>query len=123
VVVVRANAGWATNHDGREVVVGLDDLGDPSAPLLASQEGGITGQAKSTVRRFHAMAGEVPPGPGRPHGRSRPPVRSRAADRRADGCVVVGRRVHRPALGMRIGPVAHAVLHDAAAPVAVVPHD
>jgi nucleotide-binding universal stress UspA family protein len=37
--------------------------------------------------------------------------------------VVVGRRVHRPALGMRIGPVAHAVLHDAAAPVAVVPHD
>jgi nucleotide-binding universal stress UspA family protein len=39
------------------------------------------------------------------------------------GCVVVGRRVHRPALGMRIGPVAHAVLHDAAAPVAVVPHD
>ncbi|MFE2092364.1 universal stress protein [Streptomyces sp. NPDC059460] len=39
------------------------------------------------------------------------------------GLVVVGRRVHRPALGMRIGPVAHAVLHHAAAPVAVVPHD
>jgi nucleotide-binding universal stress UspA family protein len=39
------------------------------------------------------------------------------------GLVVVGRRVHRPALGMRIGPVTHAVLHHAAAPVAVVPHD
>jgi nucleotide-binding universal stress UspA family protein len=38
------------------------------------------------------------------------------------GLVVVGRRVHRPAFGMRLGPVAHAVLHHAAAPVAVVPH-
>ncbi|WP_327394331.1 universal stress protein [Streptomyces phaeochromogenes] len=39
------------------------------------------------------------------------------------GLVVVGRRVHRPALGMRIGPVAHAVLHHVAAPVVIVPHD
>ncbi|MDQ0779927.1 nucleotide-binding universal stress UspA family protein [Streptomyces aurantiacus] len=39
------------------------------------------------------------------------------------GLVVVGRRVHRPAPGMRIGPVAHAVLHHAAAPVVIVPHD
>jgi nucleotide-binding universal stress UspA family protein len=37
--------------------------------------------------------------------------------------VVVGRRTHRPALGMRIGPVTHGVIHHAAAPVAVVPHD
>jgi nucleotide-binding universal stress UspA family protein len=37
--------------------------------------------------------------------------------------VVVGRRRHRPALGMRIGPVAHAALHHAGCPVAVVPHD
>ncbi|WP_156724911.1 universal stress protein [Streptomyces apocyni] len=36
--------------------------------------------------------------------------------------VVVGRRVHQPTLGMRIGPVAHAVLHHATSPVAVVPH-
>ncbi|GAA4884509.1 universal stress protein [Kitasatospora terrestris] len=37
--------------------------------------------------------------------------------------VVVGRRRrphHHP--GMRLGPVAHAVLHHAPAPVAVVPH-
>ncbi|MGV9457172.1 universal stress protein [Streptomyces sp. NPDC003635] len=37
--------------------------------------------------------------------------------------VVVGRETHRPALGMRIGPVTHGVIHHAAAPVAVVPHD
>ncbi|CAM5574862.1 universal stress protein [Streptomyces aurantiogriseus] len=39
------------------------------------------------------------------------------------GLVVVGRETHRPALGMRIGPVTHGVIHHAAAPVAVVPHD
>lgn len=37
--------------------------------------------------------------------------------------VVVGRKVHRPVLGMRIGPVAHDVLHHVTAPVVVVPHD
>ncbi|KUN88501.1 stress-inducible protein [Streptomyces bungoensis] len=36
--------------------------------------------------------------------------------------VVVGRRVRRSAVGAHIGPVAHAVLHHAAAPVAVVAH-
>ncbi|GGR27498.1 universal stress protein [Streptomyces aurantiogriseus] len=38
------------------------------------------------------------------------------------GLVVVGRRVHRPVLGLRIGPVTHAVRHHAAAPVALVPN-
>ncbi|GAA4990448.1 hypothetical protein GCM10025734_17320 [Kitasatospora paranensis] len=37
--------------------------------------------------------------------------------------VVVGRRRRPHGAGMRIGPVAHAVLHHAEAPVAVVPHD
>ncbi|MEU5097155.1 universal stress protein [Streptomyces sp. NPDC020996] len=37
--------------------------------------------------------------------------------------VVVGRRIRRTPLGARIGPVAHAVLHHAKAPVAVVPHE
>ncbi|SEO28873.1 universal stress protein [Actinacidiphila rubida] len=37
--------------------------------------------------------------------------------------VVVGRKVHRPVLGMRIGPVTHDVLHHVTAPVVVVPHD
>ncbi|MBC9730999.1 universal stress protein [Streptomyces sp. TRM68367] len=37
--------------------------------------------------------------------------------------VVVGRRVRRNPLGAHIGPVTHAVLHHATAPVAVVSHD
>lgn len=37
--------------------------------------------------------------------------------------VVVGRRIRRNPLGARIGPVTHAVLHHATAPVAVVPHE
>ncbi|MFF1360788.1 universal stress protein [Streptomyces sp. NPDC058297] len=37
--------------------------------------------------------------------------------------VVVGRRGRRSVLGTHIGPVTHAVLHHAAAPVAVVPHE
>ncbi|MEU3885083.1 universal stress protein [Streptomyces sp. NPDC029041] len=36
--------------------------------------------------------------------------------------VVVGRRIRRSRLGVHIGPVAHAVLHHAVAPVAVVAH-
>ncbi|MCW7943869.1 stress-inducible protein [Streptomyces hygroscopicus] len=36
--------------------------------------------------------------------------------------VVVGRRTRDSAFGTRIGPVAHAVMHHATAPVAVVPH-
>jgi nucleotide-binding universal stress UspA family protein len=42
----------------------------------------------------------------------------------ADACLlVVGRRTRRPSVGTRIGPVAHAALHHAGCPVAVVPHD
>ncbi|MFJ5775265.1 universal stress protein [Streptomyces sp. NPDC093094] len=41
---------------------------------------------------------------------------------RTGSLVVVGRRVRRTPLGPHIGPVAHAVLHHAACPVAVVPH-
>ncbi|WP_326574931.1 universal stress protein [Streptomyces sp. NBC_00481] len=37
--------------------------------------------------------------------------------------VVVGRRIHRSPLGAHIGPVTHAALHHATAPVAVVAHD
>ncbi|PWI12907.1 stress-inducible protein [Streptomyces sp. Act143] len=36
--------------------------------------------------------------------------------------VVVGRAASHTAVGARVGPVAHAVLHHATAPVAVVPH-
>jgi len=39
------------------------------------------------------------------------------------GLLVVGRRAQRPAIGPHVGSVTHAVLHHAAAPVAVVPYD
>ncbi|MCZ4125920.1 universal stress protein [Streptomyces sp. H39-S7] len=42
---------------------------------------------------------------------------------RSAGLVVVGRRTRASSLGVHIGSVTHAVLHHAAAPVAVVPHD
>jgi len=38
------------------------------------------------------------------------------------GLLVVGRRKHRPALAPRMGSVAHAAVHHARCPVAVVPH-
>lgn len=55
------------------------------------------------------------------------PRRGKAADHlleaSRDAClVVVGRHVRRSPLGAHIGPVAHAVLHHAGVPVAVVPH-
>lgn len=37
--------------------------------------------------------------------------------------VVVGRRNRHTRVGNHIGPVTHSVLHHAAAPVAVIPHD
>jgi nucleotide-binding universal stress UspA family protein len=37
--------------------------------------------------------------------------------------IVTGRRLHRSPLGLRVGPVVHAVLHHAHAPVAVVPYE
>ncbi|MEU6238969.1 universal stress protein [Kitasatospora sp. NPDC047058] len=37
--------------------------------------------------------------------------------------VVIGRRRRAHHVGLRLGPVAHAVIHHAQAPVAVVPHD
>lgn len=36
--------------------------------------------------------------------------------------LVIGHRIRKHSLGLRVGPVAHAVIHHAAAPVAVVPH-
>ncbi|WP_329267835.1 universal stress protein [Streptomyces sp. NBC_01451] len=158
VVMVRANARSAAKHDGGEVVVGLQDLGDPAGPLLEFAFGAAAARG-ATLHTVHAP--NLPPlygyGPavGLPAGREDVTGRTESALSHAlkpwrdkypqvpvvqtvdlarasgvvlqaaaqAGLVVVGRRVHRPALGMRIGPVAHAVLHHAAAPVAVVPHD
>ncbi|WP_406186712.1 universal stress protein [Streptomyces sp. NBC_01006] len=39
------------------------------------------------------------------------------------GLVVVGRRIRQSSIGAHIGPVAHAVLHHAKGPVAVIAHE
>ena len=39
------------------------------------------------------------------------------------GLLVVGRRRRRVAVGSHTGPVAHALIHQVARPVALVPHD
>ncbi|WUD85716.1 universal stress protein [Streptomyces sp. NBC_00503] len=41
----------------------------------------------------------------------------------AAALVVVGRRIRRSAFGAHIGPIAHAVMHHAVSPVAVIAHD
>jgi len=50
---------------------------------------------------------------------------AKAVVRAADGAglLVVGRRKHRPGLAPLLGPVAHAAVHHARCPIAVVPHD
>lgn len=159
VVMVRANARSAAEHDGGEVVVGLRDLGDAAGPLLefafteaaarqaalravhapdlpplygygpalgrlAGQEGGITGQAEKTLshalKPWREKYPQVPVAHTVDLARASGVVLQAAAQA---GLVVVGRRTHRPAPGTRIGPVTHAVLHHATAPVVVVPHD
>jgi nucleotide-binding universal stress UspA family protein len=39
------------------------------------------------------------------------------------GLIIVGRRIRRSSIGAHIGPITHAVLHHAIAPVAVVAHE
>ncbi|MEY9490937.1 nucleotide-binding universal stress UspA family protein [Streptomyces calvus] len=55
--------------------------------------------------------------------RNESPAVAVVAASRAASLVVVGRRIRRSPVGAHIGSVTHAVLHHAAAPVAVVPHD
>jgi nucleotide-binding universal stress UspA family protein len=159
VVMVRANPRSATEQDGGEVVVGLQDLGELPRPLLefafgaaaargvslhaahapnlpplygygpavgqqASREGGITGQAEKALSDALKPWRDTYPQVEVAHTVDLAHASGVVLEAAAHaGLVVVGRRVHRPALGMRIGPVTHAVLHHAAAPVAVVPHD
>ncbi|MGW1024613.1 universal stress protein [Streptomyces sp. NPDC002577] len=51
------------------------------------------------------------------------PARATVAGAYGADLLVLGRRRHRGALAPRLGPVAHAAVHHAACPVAVVPHD
>ncbi|TPQ24171.1 universal stress protein [Streptomyces sporangiiformans] len=95
----------------------------PAVGRLASREGGITGQAEQALA--HALQPWREKYPQVPVAHTVDLANASGVVLRAAaqaGLVVVGRKVHRPSLGMRIGPVTHAVLHHAAAPVAVVPH-
>ncbi|GHC84391.1 universal stress protein [Streptomyces flavofungini] len=96
----------------------------PAVGRLAARQGGITGQAEraltDSLKPWRETYPQVPVTHTVELSHASGVVLS--ATTRA-GLVVVGRKVHRRTLGMRIGPVAHAVLHHSAAPVAVVPHD
>jgi nucleotide-binding universal stress UspA family protein len=159
VVMVRADEPAMADRTGGEVVVALQGLGTPAAPLLEFAFAAAAARG-ATLRAVHAWS--LPPAYGydaavlrtadedggvasrqeraladalRPWREKFPqvPVAEQAEQGYAGevvlraaagaGLAVVGRRVHRPALGMRIGPVTHAVLHHVPAPVAVVPHD
>lgn len=97
---------------------------DPRSVVLVDDDGTVA------AREEKALADAVRPWERRyPHLRVlRQTVQGNACGALADtasgaSLVVVGRKVHRPALGMRIGPVAHDVVHHVMAPVVVVPHD
>ncbi|MEW1923019.1 universal stress protein [Streptomyces sp. NPDC088360] len=96
----------------------------PVAGQMASKEGGLTGQMESALsdvlQPWQDKYSQVTVVKTVDLAFASGVVLQAAADA---GLVVVGRRMHRPALAMRIGPTAHAVLHHAAAPVVVVPHD
>ncbi|WP_059013480.1 universal stress protein [Streptomyces specialis] len=113
---VRAVRAWGTpSLFGPEVP---DSLTEESSRDLEELEGRELAQTLDPWRRRH---------PGVPvvehlrSGNASEVLLTAAAFR--SGLLVVGRRVHRPVLGMRVGPVVHAALHHARCPVAVVPYD
>jgi nucleotide-binding universal stress UspA family protein len=102
----------------------------PTPPLLGSGaafDPEVTAEISSRVRA--TLAGELKPWRNR---FPAVPVEARATIGRAAvqileagvdaSLVVVGRRIRRSSAGARIGPVTHAVLHHAAAPVVVIAH-
>ncbi|MFC4466614.1 universal stress protein [Streptomyces xiangluensis] len=159
VVMVRADKHAAAEAPGDEVVVAIQELGDPAnEPLQFAFEaaaargatlravhawnlpalygyGAAAGQLASQAGSLAALKEEALSAALAPWQEKYPQVQVtqtvdlsfasgavlQAAERAA--LVVVGRTKHRPSLGMHVGPVAHAILHHAKAPVAVVPHD
>lgn len=159
VVMVRTGERSAAEWSGDEVVVGVQDLGGASDPVLrwaftaarvrgvsvravrtwtlppifgydpatlriAEQQGALDEQERKQLTRALAPWREEFPGVDvveQVELGDAAQTLVQAADRAA--LVVVGRRVRRSTLGIRTGPVTHAVLHHASCPVAVVPHD
>ncbi|MFE6287066.1 universal stress protein [Streptomyces sp. NPDC057877] len=143
-VTVRAGdaaveTGWghpaAPDHD--DIVVGVRHPGPDSEPLLelafaeAQSQGGRVRAVRATsqpseserltavLEPFRHKYPDVPVVEETPAGAAAPVLLSASAHGRL---VVVGRR-RRPHQPWRLGPVAHAALHHAPCPVAVVPHD
>lgn len=110
--VLRAVYGWAPppHHS----------YGLPSAPRHSGDPGRRAAAALTDVlepwrRTFPEVEVVEDARPGKPGGHLVDAARDASL-------VVVGRNLRRSRLGGRIGPVTHAVLHHAAAPVAVVAH-
>lgn len=95
----------------------------PGSLKLLDEAGGLEPyEKKALAEALQPWRDRFPDVPVTPHvemGSAGQVLLSRAA--RAQ-LIVVGRRAHRSALGARIGSVAHAVIHHAPCPVAVVPH-
>ncbi|MCB5163880.1 universal stress protein [Streptomyces bambusae] len=95
----------------------------PGSLYLADQAGGLEPFEKAALHEaLEPWIAKYPDVPVEEHvemGTGGQVLLSTASDA---GLVVVGRRARKSAIGTRIGSVAHAVLHHAPCPVAVVPH-
>ncbi|WP_049571889.1 universal stress protein [Streptomyces sp. SBT349] len=115
---VRAVRAWGTPSLFSAEIPGSLEQNGPAAADLEAVEVRALGEALKPWRERYP---DVPVTEDTRYGNAAEVLLSAAAPLGA--LVVVGRRAHRPALGMRIGPVTHAALHHARSPVAVVPYD
>ncbi|MDT0345228.1 universal stress protein [Streptomyces litchfieldiae] len=115
---VRAVRAWGTpSLFGAEVPGSVEENAAAAVDLEAVESGVLTDVLMPWRERYP----DVPVVEQARFGNAAEVLLSAAAFRA--GLVVVGRRLHRPVLGMRVGPVVHAALHHARSPVAVVPYD
>lgn len=145
VVLVRTGAEPLVRGRGGPVVVGIGPDGSYGPLLDFAFQAAAAGQSVLRVVHVRQREGAVDVGGGEePSGRllvgllaprreqwpqvtvdewlTAGPTAQRLVEAARDaGLLVVGRQAHRPALGVRIGPVAHAAVHHVRCPVAVVP--
>lgn len=93
------------------------DLPSPTAQEHRSRAEGLLAEALRDVMATHP---EVRVTRRTPEGRARAVLLDAAT---TSDLLVVGARRRTTGLGMRLGPVSHALLHHAPCPVAVVPHE
>lgn len=95
---------------------GLPEDPELNARLAKDDAAALTEALGSWRQKFPSVEVRAESRPGRP-------ADHLSAASKEASLVVVGRRNRSAPVGPRIGPVTHAVLHHAAAPIAVVPHD